>query len=139
MDLKEIIEWCRKASEKSNCKSRKVGAIIFREYKDNIFSVASACNYSECGRCPRNLYSPGERLDLCRAIHAENHAILLAARNGTTINKCSIFITHSPCFNCAQLIVLSGIKKVYFLQEYSSNKESLDYLTRNGVKWEEIY
>lgn len=51
-------------------------------------------------------------------IHAELNAILHCAKNGTSCNDATLYVTHSPCKSCAALIIQSGIKQIYYLNEY---------------------
>ena len=68
-----------------------------------------------------------------RSIHAEANAILWAARYGIPIEGAELFSTHSPCLNCAKLIVGSGITKVWFRMAYR-DVSGIDLLDRCGVK-----
>lgn len=52
------------------------------------------------------------------AVHAEANSVYFAARNGVSVEGASIFCTTEPCVKCAEAIVQSGIKKVYYGQEY---------------------
>ena len=54
-------------------------------------------------------------------IHAEQNAISDAARRGVSIENSTIYITHYPCINCAKFIISSGIKKIYYHNEYKDD------------------
>lgn len=60
-------------------------------------------------------------------LHAEANAILWAAKEGTALKDTSIFITHSPCPECAKLIAQAGIKEVYFKDDYRDTR-GIDFL-----------
>jgi len=62
---------------------------------------------------------PGEKPEICTAIHAEASLIAQAAKEGIALNGKSIYVTTFPCSNCARSIAISGIKKVYFKSGYS--------------------
>jgi len=67
-------------------------------------------------------------LDVCRAVHAEEAAILQAAKLGSTsLNRTSIYTTTFPCLLCAKSIINSGIKRVIFHEPYPM-KESYEML-----------
>lgn len=73
------------------------------------------------------------------AIHAEENAILYAAKNNTDISGSILYVTLSPCLPCARVIYTSGIKKVIFLHSYAEYKgldmdEGVDFLRRFGVE-----
>lgn len=66
-------------------------------------------------------------------IHAEENAILFAAKNGIATEGCSMVMTHSPCMSCAKMIIQSGIKNLYYYEEYR-NTSPLGFLKSHGVK-----
>ena len=72
------------------------------------------------------------------ALHAEENAILYAAKNKVDLQDATLYITLSPCLPCARMIFTSGIKKVYFLNSYAEYKgykseEGVEFLERFGV------
>lgn len=69
-------------------------------------------------------------------IHAEQNAIAFAARNGLSLEGCDLFVSISPCQDCAKLIVASGIKRVFYIKEYDrdSKQESIKFLKANNVE-----
>ena len=71
-------------------------------------------------------------------IHSEINAILYAAKNGVKINDTILYITISPCMNCAKAILAAGIKEVYYAQKYDRNQEGIEYLSKNGIKIQQI-
>jgi dCMP deaminase len=60
----------------------------------------------------------GERHELCRALHAEQNAIIQAATFGNSIEGGTIYITHQPCIICAKMIINAGIRKIIVDQAY---------------------
>ncbi len=64
-----------------------------------------------------NTFEPGLRTKP-EVVHAEMNAIAFAAKHGVATDQCIMITTHSPCFECAKLIVQSGIKAVYYEQAY---------------------
>jgi len=60
----------------------------------------------------------GERHELCRALHAEQNAIIQAATFGHGIEGGTIYITHQPCMICAKMIINAGIKKIIVDEGY---------------------
>lgn len=65
-------------------------------------------------------------------IHAEQNAIVKVARGGDSTDGAVIFITHSPCVECAKLILQSGISEVYYKSDYRSS-EGIDLLLKAGI------
>lgn len=130
-------------SRKSHCVKIKVGAVLTRETR--IISLGyngppagtHNCDvqWPETG-CPRD--SKG---GCSLAIHAEQNAILYAAKNKATIEGATLYVTLSPCIACARIIYTSGIKKVLYLKSYAKYKgialdEGVDFLKKFGVETE---
>ena len=65
--------------------------------------------------------------------HAEPNAFAIASRLGLRIEGMSMLVTDSPCYSCAQLIVSSGIKEVWFIRNHM-NPLGIYYLLINNVK-----
>ena len=71
-------------------------------------------------------------------IHAELNCILKAQREGISIEGATLYVTHSPCEHCASLIIMTGIKRVVYVDEYRSSQGLLNLATA-GVetkRWE---
>lgn len=66
-------------------------------------------------------------------LHAESNAISKLARSSESGLDSTIFITHSPCLDCAKLIYQSGIRTVYFGSAYRSS-DGIDFLAKSGVE-----
>ena len=105
-------------AQRSTCLRRQVGAIIVKEKH----IIATGYNGApkglphceELGGCLREkLEIPsGERHELCRALHAEQNAIIQAATLGQSIEGATIYITHQPCIICAKMIINAGISRI---------------------------
>jgi dCMP deaminase len=76
------------------------------------------------------------------ALHAEQNAILYAAKSNVSIEGSTLYVTLSPCISCARVIFTLGIKKVYYLNSYAAYKglstdEGVDFLRKFGVDVEQ--
>lgn len=67
-------------------------------------------------------------------LHAEQNAILFAAKNGIQTAGADLYITLSPCINCAKVIITAGIKKVYYKELYDRSTEGVNFLTKNNIE-----
>ncbi len=85
----------------------------------------------ECMRQKMNIPS-GTRAELCYAAHAEQNAILQAAKLGISIDGATLYCTHQPCSVCAKMIVNSGIRRVVYEQGYP-DAFSLEFFRESGV------
>ncbi|AEF95459.1 CMP/dCMP deaminase zinc-binding protein [Desulfotomaculum nigrificans CO-1-SRB] len=127
-------------ASRSTCLRRQIGAVIV---KDNRI-LATGYNgapkgLTHCmerdGGCLRDRLSipSGQRHELCRALHAEQNAIIQAAVYGTAIQGSIIYVTHQPCVMCCKMIVNAGIKKVVFAGDYP-DELSVEIFKEAGVE-----
>lgn len=65
-------------------------------------------------------------------IHAEMNAILKLAKSTMSSDGASLYVTLSPCLECSKLILQSGIKEIYYLEEYRDNS-GLQFLEKSGI------
>ena len=70
-------------------------------------------------------------------LHAESNAIAKLARSNDSGLDADIFITHSPCIECAKLIFQSGIRRVFYGKAYRSD-EGVEFLKKSGVTVEKL-
>lgn len=70
-------------------------------------------------------------------LHAESNAIAKLAKSNDSGNGADIFITHSPCIDCAKLIYQSGIRRVFYGKNYRSD-DGIEFLKKSGVVVEKI-
>lgn len=114
-----IAEW-------SSCykENRQIGAVIVKDkrilttgYNGAPAGMPSCKERGECLRMKLGIAS-GTRHELCYAIHAEQNALIQAARLGLSVKDATLYCTHHPCAICSKLIVNSGIKKVVYINDY---------------------
>ena len=79
----------------------------------------------------------GTRHEICRAIHAEQNAIIQAGLHGINIEGGTLYCTHTPCMICAKMIVNAGIKEVVSCQDYA-DEDARKFLKEAGVKLRKI-
>lgn len=70
-------------------------------------------------------------------LHAESNAITKLARSNDSGLDADIFVTHSPCVECAKLIYQSGIRRVFYGTSYRDNN-GIDFLTKSGIHVEKM-
>lgn len=103
-------------AERSTCLRHHVGAVIARNKRilttgyNGAASGVKDCLGLGCLRNEKGIPS-GERHEICRAIHAEQNAIIQAGLHGINIADGTIYCTHSPCILCAKMLVNSRIKR----------------------------
>jgi dCMP deaminase len=128
----------RLTSERSTCLRRKVGAVIVQDkhivatgYNGAPRGIAHCAERGGCLREELGVPS-GERHELCRALHAEQNAIIQAATFGNSIEGGTIYITHQPCIICAKMIINAGIRKIIVDQAYPDDY-AVDILREAGL------
>jgi dCMP deaminase len=107
----------------ANCKGRKVGAIIVVDGRlvssgfNGTPSGMTNCEDGGCDRCSdRDKYPKGTNYDLCVCVHAEQNALLSAAKHGIAVDGGVIYSTMRPCFGCTKELVQAGIVKVFYAE-----------------------
>ncbi|MCE5270649.1 cytidine/deoxycytidylate deaminase family protein [bacterium] len=111
-------------SERSTCLRRHVGAVLVRDRRVLSTGYNGAarglrdCRELGCLRDEQQIES-GTRHEVCRAIHAEQNAIIQAGLHGVSIGDSTMYCTHSPCFICAKMIINAGIRRVVSSTQYS--------------------
>ena len=72
---------------------------------------------------------------LLNEIHAEMNAIKKASQNnGFNLDGATAYVSYSPCFNCAKMLVLFGIKRIVFREAYDDINEVSDFLKENEIE-----
>ncbi|NCA67074.1 MAG: dCMP deaminase family protein [Clostridia bacterium] len=121
---KRFMEMAFIVADWSSCINRQVGAIITRDkrilttgYNGASSGVMSCKDRGECLRKKLGIPS-GTRHEICYAVHAEQNAIIQAAKLGVSVEGATLYCTHQPCVICAKMIINAGIKKVIFKEGY---------------------
>lgn len=127
-------------AQRSHCIKAQVGAVLVKDTR--IISIGYNGPPSGTHNCDEEWPEQGCPRDskgsCSLALHAEENAILFAAKNGSTLEGATLYTTLSPCISCARLIFSSGIKNVYFQRSYAEYKglpsdEGVDFLKKFGV------
>lgn len=134
-----FMEMAMLTAKRSTCMRRNVGAVIVQDKH----IIATGYNGApkgiphceEIGGCLREKMKipSGERHELCRALHAEQNAIIQAATLAQSIEGASIYITNQPCVICAKMIINAGIKRIVVKEGYP-DKLAVDLLAEAGLK-----
>ena len=117
---------------------RKIGAVIVKDkrvmttgYNGAPAGVKTCVERGECLRKKLGIPS-GTRHEMCYAVHAEQNAIIQAAKLGIEINGATLYCTHQPCILCAKMICNSGIVRVVYEKGYP-DEFSLEIFREAGV------
>ena len=90
----------------------------------------------ERGECMRRKLGipSGTRGEMCYAIHAEQNAIIQAAKLGISIDGATLYVTHQPCSMCARMIINAGIVRVVYENSYP-DEFSLELIKESGIEF----
>lgn len=125
---KKYLEIAQKISELSHANKKKVGSIIVKN------SVIISDGYNGT---PHGFENECEDLDgntKWYTLHSEANAITKLVRTGgISAEGATLYLTLSPCKECAKLILQSGISKVLYLEEYR-DKSGIDFLSNSGIE-----
>jgi dCMP deaminase len=113
-------------AENSYCKRRQVGSLIVK----NQMIISDGYNGTPSGF--ENICEDEENKTKPYVLHAEANAITKVAASNNNSMGATIYITASPCIECAKLIIQAGIKRVVFSEKYHT-EEGVDLLERAGI------
>lgn len=131
MDITHLV------ATRSSCLRRQVGALLVKDR--NILAtgyngVPSGITHCEAAGCLREkLKVPsGERHELCRGLHAEQNAIIQAAKHGINIDGATLYCTTMPCIICTKMIINAGITNVIYGEGYT-DELAREMITESGI------
>jgi len=143
--IQAYMDTARRFAELSHARRLHVGAIVVKD--DRIISIGyngmpagwdNNCEYEDVGFSdavfgePQTLITHGLKTR-SEVLHAETNAIAKLARSSDSGYNADLFVTHSPCLDCAKLIYQSGIKRVWYGENYRDNS-GIDFLTKSGIE-----
>ena len=113
---KYFLELAFKVAERSTCRRRHIGAILVKDKHILSTGYNGACSgvkdCLELGCLKDQLKIPsGQGQEICRAVHAEQNAIIQAGLHGSSTEGATMYCTHSPCAICAKIMVNAKIKR----------------------------
>jgi len=128
-------------AELSHARRLKVGCIIVKD--DRIISIGY--NGMPAGwnnNCEHEIKWPNGEVRFletkAEVLHAESNAVAKLARSVESGDGATLFVTHSPCLNCAKLIYQAGIARLYYGAEYRDTA-GVDFLNNSGVVVEQLH
>lgn len=142
---KRFMEMAWLVSTWSSCyrQGRQIGAVIVKNnrilttgYNGAPQKIESCVEKGECMRDKLGIAS-GTKHELCYAVHAEQNAIVQAAKLGLAIDGATLYCTHQPCVICAKLIINSGISRIVYQNDYPDDF-SIELLKESGVIMEKF-
>jgi dCMP deaminase len=118
--------------KKANCLGRKMGAVIVKE--NRIVSTGyngtpegmTNCMDGGCVRCrDKETYAASVGYDVCICVHAEQNALITAARFGLPIEDAIVYSTLRPCFDCTKAMLQAKVHTIYYIHDWQHPIDSL--------------
>lgn len=122
-------------AELSSARRLHVGAIVVKD--DRIISIGYNGMPAGWSNVCEDVSEDGTLTTKTEVLHAETNAIAKLARSNESGLGADLFVTHSPCLECAKLIYQSGIRTVYYHTHYRDNS-GLKFLEASGVEIEQL-
>ena len=114
-------------AENSYCTRRQVGALIVKNQR----IISDGYNGTPSGF--ENICEDENNVTKPYVLHAEANAITKIARSNNSSDGATLYVTASPCIECAKLIIQSGIKRVVYSEKYRL-EDGLELLQRAGIE-----
>ena len=121
------IKMARIWAENSYCVRRQVGALLVK----NKMIISDGYNGTPAGF--ENICEDEAGKTKPYVLHAEANAITKVAKSNNSSEGSTLYVTSSPCIECSQLIIQSGIRRVVYCDDYHST-DGLDLLQRVGIE-----
>jgi dCMP deaminase len=110
-------------AERATCTRRRIGAVLVKDKRilatgyNGVPAGLAHCADVGCLREQRQIPS-GTQHELCRGIHAEQNAVIQAARHGIAIDGATVYCTHQPCVLCAKILINAGVAAIVYRESY---------------------
>jgi len=134
---KVYMRMAKTLSELSYAERNKVGCLIVSP-KGQIISQGYNGTPTGYDNCCEYHDHEGNLVTKKEVLHAESNAISKCAKWLSSTEDATLYVTLSPCFECAKIIIQAGIKRVCYNETYR-NTEGLDFLKKNGIQVDQIF
>jgi dCMP deaminase len=118
-------------AQNSYCKRRKVGALIVKEK----MIISDGYNGTPSGF--ENVCEDENNVTKPYVLHAEANAITKVAKSSNSSENATLYVTSSPCMECAKLIIQAGIKRVVFTESYRV-EDGIQLLKRANIEIKQV-
>jgi dCMP deaminase len=123
-------------AKRSTCLRNQVGALFVRNKRiltTGYNGAPAGLEHCDVVGCAREGVASGTHHELCRAVHAEQNAIIQAALHGISIEGATLYCTHQPCILCAKMMINARVTKVVYQLSYPDGT-ALDFLRQAGIE-----
>lgn len=121
------------ANSDNCCEDVVQKAIPCQPCQESGFLTSDNVEFDKCGNCKGTGIVPQKLVSKNTVVHAEANAILFAVKSGIKTKGSTMYVTLSPCIDCAKMIIQAGIKRVVYSNKYRG-LEGIEFLKENGIK-----
>jgi dCMP deaminase len=137
-----FVEIMKTVGNRGTCDRGRSGCVIVKDKR--IISTGYVGSPAGCKHCDESghemhtvVQEDGTESRHCiRTAHAEENAIVQAAKVGVSTDGATLYCKMSPCYTCAKMIINAGIKRVVALNDYHAGKRSREIFKEAGIKYE---
>ena len=129
------MDWARRAAQLSHARRLNVGAVIVKD--DTVISYGYNGMPAGWDNNCEHILQDGTLKTNPEVLHAESNAIAKLARSTNSGLGADMFVTHGPCLECAKLIFQSGIRRVFYAEDYRDDS-GIQFLYKSGLTVEKL-
>ena len=129
------MDWARRAAQLSPARRLNVGAVIVKD--DTVISYGYNGMPAGWDNNCEHILEDGTLKTNPEVLHAESNAVSKLAKSTNSGLGADLFVTHSPCLECAKLIYQSGIRRVYYAEDYRDDS-GIQFLYKSGLTVEKL-
>ncbi len=134
-----FLDLCEAVSKRATCDRGKAGCVIVMDKRimttGYVGAPAGLPHCDEVGHDMRKVINHGDKITMhcVRTLHAEQNAIIQAARFGIPLEGATLYCKMTPCRTCAMMIINAGIKRVVCERRYHADQDTINMFTEAGV------
>ena len=135
-----FLDLCEAVSKRSTCDRGKTGCVIVKDRRimttGYVGSPTGLPHCDEVGHDMRKVFDDSGNVSqhCVRTLHAEQNAIIQAAKFGISLDGATLFCKITPCRRCAMMIINSGIKRVVCEKHYHADKDTIELFKLAGIE-----
>ena len=132
--------------QNANCTGNRIGAVLVLENRvistgyNGVPEGMKNCLEGGCLRCrnPQGRFPTGTGYDLCICVHAEQNALLTAARFGIAVDGATVYSTMQPCFGCGKELLQASVKRIVYLHLWTPSDVDPEMDSQKKAEYEKL-
>jgi dCMP deaminase len=136
----------RAVRKKANCRGLRVGALLVLQNRvistgyNGVPEGMLNCLDGGCFRClnRERQYPSGTGYDLCICVHAEQNALITAARFGIAVDGAALYTTHRPCFGCAKELLQAKVTRIIYRKPWLPSDDNHELKQQKRAEYRKL-